>query len=91
MTAAIETRNLTKRYGHSRGIIDVDLVVETGQIFGFLGPNGAGKSTLIRLLLDLIRPTSGRRASWVWTFAGTGSRSTGGPATCRASCRSTAT
>ena len=60
MTAAIETRNLTKRYGHSRGIIDVDLVVETGQIFGFLGPNGAGKSTLIRLLLDLIRPTSGR-------------------------------
>jgi ABC-2 type transport system ATP-binding protein len=59
MTAAIETRNLTKRYGRSRGITDVDLVVETGQIFGFLGPNGAGKSTLIRLLLDLIRPTSG--------------------------------
>jgi ABC-2 type transport system ATP-binding protein len=43
----------------SRGIVDVDLVVETGQIFGFLGPNGAGKSTTIRLLLDLIRPTSG--------------------------------
>ncbi len=59
MTAAIETRGLTKRYGRSRGIIDVDLVVEAGQIFGFLGPNGAGKSTTIRLLLDLIRPTSG--------------------------------
>jgi ABC-2 type transport system ATP-binding protein len=60
MTAAIETCKLTKWYrGHSRGIIDVDLVVETGQIFGFLGPNGAGKSTTIRLLLDLIRPTSG--------------------------------
>jgi ABC-2 type transport system ATP-binding protein len=59
MTAAIETRGLTKNYGRSRGIIDVDLVVETGQIFGFLGPNGAGKSTTIRLLLDLIRPTSG--------------------------------
>jgi ABC-2 type transport system ATP-binding protein len=59
MTAAIETRGLTKRYGRSRGILDVDLVVEAGQIFGFLGPNGAGKSTTIRLLLDLIRPTSG--------------------------------
>jgi ABC-2 type transport system ATP-binding protein len=59
MTAAIETRGLTKRYGKARGIIDVDLVVETGQIFGFLGPNGAGKSTTIRLLLDLIRPNSG--------------------------------
>jgi ABC-2 type transport system ATP-binding protein len=60
MTAAIEAEKLTKWYGRSRGIIDVDLVVERGQIFGFLGPNGAGKSTTIRLLLDLIRPTSGR-------------------------------
>jgi ABC-2 type transport system ATP-binding protein len=59
MTAAIETHKLTKWYGRSRGIKEVDLVVETGQIFGFLGPNGAGKSTTIRLLLDLIRPTSG--------------------------------
>ena len=59
MTTAIETRKLTKGYGRSRGIRDVDLVVEAGQIFGFLGPNGAGKSTTIRLLLDLIRPTSG--------------------------------
>ena len=59
MTAAIETDKLTKWYGRSRGVIDVDLVVEAGQIFGFLGPNGAGKSTTIRLLLDLIRPTSG--------------------------------
>jgi ABC-2 type transport system ATP-binding protein len=60
MSAAIETHKLTKWYSHhSRGIIDVDLVVEAGQIFGFLGPNGAGKSTTIRLLLDLIRPTSG--------------------------------
>ena len=60
MSAAIETHKLTKWYSHhSRGIIDVDLVVEAGQIFGFLGPNGAGKSTTIRLLLDLIRPTTG--------------------------------
>jgi ABC-type multidrug transport system, ATPase component len=63
MTAAIETRGLTKSYGRSRGIVDVDLVVEAGQIFGFLGPNGAGKSTMIRLLLDLIRPSSGE--AWV--------------------------
>jgi ABC-2 type transport system ATP-binding protein len=60
MTAAIETEKLTKYYGRSRGVMDVDLTVEAGQIFGFLGPNGAGKSTTIRLLLDLIRPTSGR-------------------------------
>jgi len=59
MTAAIETEKLTKYYGRARGIMDVDLTVEAGQIFGFLGPNGAGKSTTIRLLLDLIRPTSG--------------------------------
>ena len=59
MTAAIETTRLTKFYGSSRGVLNVDLTVESGQIFGFLGPNGAGKSTTIRLLLDLIRPTSG--------------------------------
>jgi ABC-2 type transport system ATP-binding protein len=59
MPAAIETKALTKRYGSARGIVDLDLVVDAGQIFGFLGPNGAGKSTTIRLLFDLIRPTSG--------------------------------
>jgi len=60
VTIAIETEKLTKYYGRSRGVMDVDLTVEAGQIFGFLGPNGAGKSTTIRLLLDLIRPTAGR-------------------------------
>ena len=58
--AVIETDRLTKYYGQHRGIIDVDLAVEQGETFGFLGPNGAGKTTMIRLLLDLIRPTSGR-------------------------------
>ena len=60
MTAIIETEKLTKTYGEHRGIVDVDLVIETGEVFGFLGPNGAGKTTTIRVLLDLIRPTSGR-------------------------------
>ena len=60
MTAVIQTEKLTKAYGEHRGIIDVDLTVNQGEVFGFLGPNGAGKTTTIRTLLDLIRPTSGR-------------------------------
>jgi ABC-2 type transport system ATP-binding protein len=55
----IETERLTKSYGSHRGIVEVDLAVADGEIFGFLGPNGAGKTTTIRVLLDLIRPTSG--------------------------------
>ena len=60
MTAVIALEQLTKSYGSNRGIIEVDLAVEEGEIFGFLGPNGAGKTTTIRTMLDLIRPTSGR-------------------------------
>jgi ABC-2 type transport system ATP-binding protein len=60
MPAIIEAEKLTKSYGTHRGIVDVDLEVQQGEIFGFLGPNGAGKTTTIRSLLDLIRPTSGR-------------------------------
>ena len=59
-TPAIETHRLTKYYGSARGIIEVDLRVEHGEIFGFLGPNGSGKTTTIRVLMDLIRPSSGR-------------------------------
>ena len=59
MSAVIRTKKLTKYYGKSRGIIDVDLSVEEGEIFGFIGPNGAGKSTTIRTLLSLIYKTSG--------------------------------
>lgn len=55
----IEMRSLTKNYGKARGIIDVSLNVEQGEIFGFIGPNGAGKSTAIRTLLGLIYPSSG--------------------------------
>lgn len=55
----IETQNLSKYYGRSRGIIDLSLSVDEGEIFGFIGPNGAGKSTTIRTLLGLISPSSG--------------------------------
>ena len=60
MAAVIRNEKLTKFYGSHRGIVDVDLEVDKGEVFGFLGPNGAGKTTTIRLLLDLIRPTSGK-------------------------------
>jgi ABC-2 type transport system ATP-binding protein len=60
MTAVIKTERLTKAYGVHRGITELDLEVAEGEIFGFLGPNGAGKTTTMRVLLDLIRPTSGR-------------------------------
>jgi ABC-2 type transport system ATP-binding protein len=56
---AIEVNKLTKYYGKSLGIKNVDLTIKEGEIFGFIGPNGAGKSTTIRTLLGLIRPTSG--------------------------------
>ena len=57
---AIELDGLTKRFGDVVAVDDLDLTVEEGEIFGFLGPNGAGKSTTIDILLDFIRPTSGR-------------------------------
>jgi ABC-2 type transport system ATP-binding protein len=59
MTAAVATHQLTKSYGTARGVMDLDLTVPVGEVFGFLGPNGSGKSTTIRTLIDLQRPTSG--------------------------------
>ncbi len=56
---AIQTRQLTKFYGKTRGIEDLNLEVEEGDIFGFIGPNGAGKSTTIRTLINLIFPSKG--------------------------------
>jgi ABC-type multidrug transport system ATPase subunit len=57
----IETRALTKRYGAANVAVDaLDLRVRRGEVYGFLGPNGAGKSTTLRMLLGLVRPTSGR-------------------------------
>lgn len=57
---AIKIEGLTKYYGKSRGIIDLNLTVEEGEFFGVIGPNGAGKSTTIRTLLGLISPSSGQ-------------------------------
>ena len=60
---AIQTKRLSKTFGKGRNaveaVVDLDLEVQAGQVFGFLGPNGAGKTTTIRLLMDLIRPTTG--------------------------------
>ncbi|OGB63088.1 MAG: hypothetical protein A2Y94_06545 [Caldithrix sp. RBG_13_44_9] len=56
----IQVEQLTKYYGKSAGIDRINFEVNRGEIFGFLGPNGAGKTTTIRLLLDLLRPSSGK-------------------------------
>jgi len=57
---AISIRGLTKRYGPLTALNDLNLDIDRGESFGFLGLNGAGKTTAIRLLLDLLRPTSGQ-------------------------------
>lgn len=59
MEPIIQVRHLTKYYGKSLGIEDINLEIHKGEIFGFLGPNGAGKSTMIRLMLNLLRPSLG--------------------------------
>ncbi|MCA0146295.1 ABC transporter ATP-binding protein [Blastococcus sp. LR1] len=56
---AVRARGLTKRFGSTTAVDHVELDVPAGEVFGFLGPNGAGKSTTIRMLLGLLRPTSG--------------------------------
>jgi ABC-2 type transport system ATP-binding protein len=57
---AIRIEQLTKEYGPVLALDGLDLTVEEGEVFGFLGPNGSGKTTTLRILMDLIRPTSGR-------------------------------
>ncbi|MCX9193882.1 ABC transporter [Carbonactinospora thermoautotrophica] len=59
-TPVIRTEKLVKYYGRTSALDGLDLEVQPGEVFGYLGPNGAGKTTTIRLLLDLIRPTSGQ-------------------------------
>jgi ABC-2 type transport system ATP-binding protein len=59
MEPAVSARNLVKRYGAVTAVDEVDLTVQTGDVYGFLGPNGAGKTTTLRILLGLVRPDAG--------------------------------
>jgi ABC-type multidrug transport system ATPase subunit len=58
--AVIRTERLTKRFGSVEAVLDLDLEVHEGDLFGFLGPNGSGKTTTVRMLLGLVFPTAGR-------------------------------
>lgn len=58
--AVIEIEQLTKDYGHNRGVFDISFKVKEGEVYGFLGPNGAGKTTTIRHIMGFIRPQSGK-------------------------------
>jgi ABC-2 type transport system ATP-binding protein len=66
MSAAIRLENVRKSFGDRETLRGISLTVETGDIFGYLGSNGAGKTTTIRILLDLIRATSGEVSAWPW-------------------------
>ena len=59
MEYIVETKNLTKSFGKERAVSNLEMKIPKGEIYGFLGPNGAGKTTTIRILLGLMRPTSG--------------------------------
>jgi len=59
MEYVVKTKNLTKRFGKEKAVSSLDMAIPKGEIYGFLGPNGAGKTTTIRMLLGLMRPTSG--------------------------------
>jgi len=58
-TVLIETANLVKKYGDKLAVDDVSFQVNAGEIFGFLGPNGAGKTTTLKMIVGLLRPSSG--------------------------------
>ena len=82
---AVETNGLSVYYGRHRGILDVDLRVEKGVVFGFLGPNGAGKTTTQRVLMDVIRPRRERPAYSAKIVRRRGWRRESAWAICRAS------
>ena len=85
MTGIIEVHNLVKTFGHTQALDGLELEVKEGEVHGFLGPNGSGKSTTIRVLLGILRATSGTATLFgrdPWTDAVDLHREIG-----RASCR----
>jgi len=58
-TSAVELRSVVKRYGEILAVVNLDLVIKPGEVFGLLGPNGSGKSTTLKMLLGLVQPDSG--------------------------------
>lgn len=59
MEYIVQTQNLSKRFGKEQAVANLNLQIRKGEIYGFLGPNGAGKTTTIRMLLGLMKPSSG--------------------------------
>ena len=63
--SAIDIQNLSRDYGGGKGIFDVSISVDKGEVFGFLGPNGSGKTTTIRHLMGFIKPAVVRLTEWI--------------------------
>lgn len=59
MTTILRTRNLTKTYQGKEAVSNVNMNIKQGEIYGFLGPNGAGKTTVMKMITNLVKPTSG--------------------------------
>ena len=91
MTAVVETRGLTKRYGAFLALEDLNLKIEPGVVFGFIGPNGAGKTTSMRILATLLEPSAGRPTSAAIRWRANRMRCATCSATCRIASASTTT
>ena len=95
MQYAIETRNLSRRFGRTEAVVDLTMTVPAGSVFALVGPNGAGKTTTIKTLMNLLRPSAGRRRCWAPTRARSARRRCSASATsprtrrCPSGCRST--
>ena len=83
--AVIRTEGLGKTFGRTTALTALDLAVDAGEVFGYLGPNGAGKTTTLRLLMGMLRPSTGRARCSAETPGATLSPSTARSATCPAS------
>ena len=77
MKTMMKVKNITKDYGHQRGVFDLSFNVEAGEVMGFLGPNGAGKTTTIRTLMGFIQPCLLYTSNLVVEFEALADRITG--------------